>query len=223
MDHESAIRTRATEKYLLGELSEEEREQFEEHFFACPACADDIRTGMEFAAGARAVFRDDRNAKPVTPQMPVHSTPWWRGAWTLPASTGLNVALLAVTVALGLLVMRPLPQNGARDAYFVQEVPVLGPQRGGDSVRQIARQTSHIVVTAFLPDNADSMRYQIFDADGRVVNSGKMGSPPRESSGQSLLSIPVSNLMAGEYRIVLLGQDHSGPPLGARTFRIAQK
>lgn len=224
MDHESAIRTRATERYLLGEIGEEEREQFEEHFFSCPVCADDLRAASEFASGARAVFREEMDAVRSGPSpIQVPSMPWWKGAWALRASAGLNVALLGVAAALGLLVVRPLPVHEAREARFVQEVPVLGPQRGSDAVREIARQTSQIVITAFLPDGSGSLRYQIEDASGKIVRSGEMGPPPSESSGQSLLSIPVSNLAAGEYRIVLMGQNRPGEALGSRTFRIASK
>jgi len=35
MDHGESIRLMAAEKYLLGELAPELREQFEEHFFDC--------------------------------------------------------------------------------------------------------------------------------------------------------------------------------------------
>ena len=42
----------AAERYLLGELTDAERDQFEEHFFDCSACADDVR-GTPLPAGAR--------------------------------------------------------------------------------------------------------------------------------------------------------------------------
>lgn len=224
MDHESAIRTRAAERYLLGEIGDEERERFEEHFFSCPVCADDVRSASEFASGARAVFREERDAVRSGPSpVRIHSTPWWKGSWALSASACLNVALLAVSAALGVLIVRPLPVQDVPEAHFVQEVPVLGPQRGSDPVREIARQTAQIVIAAFLPDGAGSLRYQILDAGGKIVRSGEMGPPPRESSGQSLLSIPVSSLAAGEYRIVLMGQNRPGELLGSRTFRIGSR
>jgi hypothetical protein len=37
MGHDEAVQTLATEKYLLGELSSEVREQFEDHFFRLSA------------------------------------------------------------------------------------------------------------------------------------------------------------------------------------------
>ncbi len=36
------------ERYLLGELSAEEREKFEEHYFSCQQCADSVMAGATF-------------------------------------------------------------------------------------------------------------------------------------------------------------------------------
>ena len=36
------------ERYLLGEMTEADREQYEEHFFSCADCAEDVRTTAAF-------------------------------------------------------------------------------------------------------------------------------------------------------------------------------
>jgi len=45
MDHIEALRIRAAEQYLLGELPDSLREEFEEHIFECQECALDVRAG----------------------------------------------------------------------------------------------------------------------------------------------------------------------------------
>lgn len=62
MDHETSINTLAAEKYSLGELSSPEREQFEQHFFECPECAESVRVGFQFGESARIVFGQDARA-----------------------------------------------------------------------------------------------------------------------------------------------------------------
>ena len=57
MDHETATSGRLAERYVAGELTDAEREQFEAHFFDCPACAEEVRCEQEFAANLRAVLR----------------------------------------------------------------------------------------------------------------------------------------------------------------------
>ena len=54
MTHADALRTLAAERYLLDEMSEIEKFAFEDHFFDCAECADDVRAGSAMRAGAKA-------------------------------------------------------------------------------------------------------------------------------------------------------------------------
>src|SRR5260370_42341234 len=103
MDHETAVRTGATERYLLGELTGEDREGFEEHYFMCPECAEDVRALTVFAANAKAVFRQE--AAGPAPHAGVLLS--GRVLWL---SAALNVALL-LGVGYGLLKVRPVVQQ----------------------------------------------------------------------------------------------------------------
>jgi hypothetical protein len=66
MDHDLSLKTKAAERYLLGELPPEEREAFEEHYFECVECAEEVRIGQEFAANAAAVFREQSSPVATT-------------------------------------------------------------------------------------------------------------------------------------------------------------
>src|SRR2546422_4230588 len=99
MDHETAVGTGATERYFLGLLTGEDRDGFEEHYFMCPECAEDLRALTVFAANARAVFRQE--AAGPTPQ-----AGWISSSRVLWLSAALNVALL-LGVGYGLLKVRP--------------------------------------------------------------------------------------------------------------------
>ena len=50
MTHADALRTLAAERYLLDEMPEIEKFAFEEHFFDCAECADDLRAGSAMRA-----------------------------------------------------------------------------------------------------------------------------------------------------------------------------
>ena len=45
MEHTEATESMAAERYLLGEMTPEDRDAFEEHFFGCVECAADVRDG----------------------------------------------------------------------------------------------------------------------------------------------------------------------------------
>src|SRR5450759_2792195 len=66
MQHQQALGTKASERYLLGEMSEPERFDFEAHYFDCPACADDVRAGVALACGVKAVCAEDSALRPDT-------------------------------------------------------------------------------------------------------------------------------------------------------------
>ena len=42
VDHDTAIRTRAVERYFLQEMNDAEAEAFEAHYFDCRSCAQDV-------------------------------------------------------------------------------------------------------------------------------------------------------------------------------------
>lgn len=61
MDHTEAVRLQAAEKYLLGELLNSQYEEYEEHYFDCMYCAEDIKAAVAFMENARQIFRDEKD------------------------------------------------------------------------------------------------------------------------------------------------------------------
>lgn len=59
MDHDHAVQTHAVERYLLKEMTPAERLEFEEHYFDCVVCAEDLRAAARFIDEAKAVWQDE--------------------------------------------------------------------------------------------------------------------------------------------------------------------
>lgn len=59
VDHQSALDRSLTELYVLGELDAAEAAEFEEHFFECPLCAEDVRRASLLVANVKAVLREE--------------------------------------------------------------------------------------------------------------------------------------------------------------------
>ncbi len=51
--HKDAIERKSVERYMLGELTGEERERFEEHLFGCAECTAELKSGVSFVEAAR--------------------------------------------------------------------------------------------------------------------------------------------------------------------------
>lgn len=56
MGHDEAVRILATERYLLGELGRELRQQFEAHLFDCEQCTFDVWVATTFLAHAKTIL-----------------------------------------------------------------------------------------------------------------------------------------------------------------------
>ena len=81
MDHDVVVRQHMTERYLLDELEPQARDEFEEHFFDCPDCALDVRSGALFVEQSKVVLAEKSESVsaglPVTTQIPAR--PGWFG------------------------------------------------------------------------------------------------------------------------------------------------
>ena len=81
------------ERYLLGDLSEAEREAFEEHYFECDECFAEL----EALGAIRDHLEEEQNRTPRLAMQPRARTRWWW--WALAAAV-----VVTILVAVGLLV-----------------------------------------------------------------------------------------------------------------------
>src|SRR3954451_11577248 len=91
MDHEVASTTHAVERYLLGEMPSPERDAFQENYFECTECAEDIRSAAATVREMKQVLRD-------LASVPKASSPGWL-SWLkpqvmVPAFAALSLALI---------------------------------------------------------------------------------------------------------------------------------
>src|SRR4051812_21301294 len=93
MDHEVANKTHAVERYLLGEMPSSERDEFEDHYFACGECADEIRS-------ASATVRDMKVALRELKPLRKASSPGWL-SWLRPQVLVPTFAALSLAVVVG--------------------------------------------------------------------------------------------------------------------------
>ena len=103
MDHNEALRLKATERYLLNDLDTEQLDQFEEHLFGCPECALDLRAAAMFVEQSKSVLSAPQRLAPLP--KPTRSSPWL--AWFRPAFAAPALALLLLTLGYQSLVTIP--------------------------------------------------------------------------------------------------------------------
>lgn len=95
MDHNQAVREKATERYLLNELDPDVRDQFEEHLFDCQDCALDLRAAAMFVEQSKVVLSEKPEAAPA--RLPVQAPSGWF-TWMRPAFAAPALALLLLVI-----------------------------------------------------------------------------------------------------------------------------
>src|ERR1035438_2600632 len=99
MDHDAVVRQQMTERYLLNELDTQARDEFEEHFFDCQACALDVHAGALFIEQSKVALaeRPEKASAGSLALVPATVKPgWWQ--WFRPVLAAPVMALLLVVV-----------------------------------------------------------------------------------------------------------------------------
>ena len=90
MDHEVALKNQAVERYFLGEMKPDERDAFEEHFFLCESCSEDVQATSAFLDNARSALKVRRD----WPQPAREKRPWFRPSFAFASVAALCLAFI---------------------------------------------------------------------------------------------------------------------------------
>jgi Putative zinc-finger len=217
MEHDDAIRFRAAERYVGGELSSDERDDFEQHFFDCPECAEEVRWEQIFNANVRALAREEAAAPPKFGLRELWSR-WFGASPALAYSIAANAVLAG---GLGFFLMHAPPQAGMAAPQFVANYFAPTLARGSEQLTLIPAGVTFFEVHFPIPDHPfPSYSYQVVDAAGKVESNVSL-KPPATEAGDLTLVVPVSRLSAGDH--ILMVRDPSGrEPVARLLFRTAR-
>jgi hypothetical protein len=229
MDHSEAVNLMAAEKYLLGELEPDVRDAFEEHFFDCPECAFDIRTGMAFVDEAKAqlpgiaaaesarvapittepIRRESTEASPRAEKRPS----WWRGLFTTPAFAAPVFATLLLVIGYQNLVTYPALRTEATEPRVLPAISLHGGTRAGGSTVIEADRKQGVSVLVDLPEaqGYSSFAVDLYDAQGKLAWTHKLSTSANGNDAGTLsLLIPGGGLQQGTYALVVMGVTAQG-------------
>ena len=207
MDHSDAEHMRAAERYMLGDLSVSEVEEFERHFFDCPQCSEELRVLTMFQENARAVFREqDLAPLPAVATVPESTAGWWSGFSPLRfrqwAVGPLAVALGALLIGIfsGYLAFSKRDGVQAVSAY-----PLYAQARGQETVVSPAAGSKYY--TMYFDKTWDG-EYFGYSAVLRDSSGGDRFTVPVQAGapGEAVhVLVPTHTLAAGKYELVMIG------------------
>ena len=221
MTHQEAVDSLATERYLLGEMSDVDREAFEEHYFSCDACAQDVRTAAAMGRAARDVFASDSAAGTGTATVPVALRPkrtaWYQSAalpWALAASLAALATYQSAWVGAGV--------RDQATARALHPITLRPDSRGQEPVVRSASSSDGITLAIEVNGAREGagLAFEIADAAGRTVTSGRADAPP--AGTPLLLWLPASVLSEPARYVLTVNDAAGGQSLGTYRFALSR-
>ena len=182
MTHSDAVRTLAVERYLLDELSEIERFAFEDHYFDCGECADDLRAAAKLREAVKGGMLNDRAAAKVV-SMPVHrERGGWRPSIVLPWAA-------AATLALAVTYQSLAPERGALQVQALTPITIRPDSRGALPNVRVSPDGSAVALALEVaaPSGSD-LTYELRTSTGNTIAEGRLSAP--DAGAPLLLLLP---------------------------------
>ena len=233
MEHERAVQNLAVECYLLGEMTPGEREAFEEHYFECGICAEDVRSASQFLEDMKGVLGAARRPAAVpmpSRQAPERRSPRWNwSAWLQPRYAAALVAVLGIVAAVETFSTIP----GLRQQVSEISAPrparsiTLKPQtRGAATVVTVKPGESALLTLDGLdlpPATASRLQFVVKSNEDRDVLSFSGEYPGADEP--VVISFPTLDLPAGSYllRVEMMSPAGTARELGRYPFELKRQ
>jgi len=208
MNHDEAVSSHAVERYILGELSSNEREAFEGHYFDCSDCFEQIRLGGEFLARTREVLDPEPEKSWLAAAL---------GDLRRPAPVFASALLFC---AVGICAYQQSVIGGARRprieaSYFLTDA------RSASNHVEVSRKARLSLRVPFHKGEFASYQAQIVTEAGKVRYTIPI---PDQHAGDSItIGLRADELDAGRYSVVIQGlsKDGAASEVGSRSFELA--
>jgi len=203
MDHAEAEKGYAVEQYLLGQLSEAEQDRFEEHFFSCQTCAEDVKAGTAFLANLRSVFAE-RDAFPVQPPRK-----WWQFTWLdqslAPASAlaacGVLASIIGYQNAIQIPGLRTQVEDNRPAMSVAAPAPVSAERDGEPLTISKSSPVASVEVAHEWEEAYSGYRIELRRQGGSIV----AGSDLAATKGNVVVTLRTSEFEPGRYTLSIFG------------------
>jgi Putative zinc-finger len=205
MDHNECTNLMAVEKYLLEELTPEQRDEFEEHFFDCQDCALDVQATAAFMAAARQEFKTHPVPKPgKAAKGKSFSAAFWPAAavWSALAASLLLVAYQNLLVF-------PRLRTEIAELRAPEVLPVIslvgGNSRGGETPTASVAAEHPFLVSLDIPtqDRFTSYSCLLYSPSGTLA--WRVEVSPQAARDTVSIRVPSTGKLSGEYTLAVQG------------------
>jgi hypothetical protein len=209
MDHNQATKLDAVERYLLEEMTPQERDDFEEHYFDCQDCAIELRVTAAFMDAAAQELK----ANPV-PQ-PKKATnggsngkSFFASLWPTMLVWSALAASLLVIVYQNAIVF-PRFQTQIAELRAPEMLPVVSLVRGNSRGAEVATATiaagDSVLLSLDIPtqDRFSSYTCLVYSPSGALL--GRVPVSAQAARDTIEISVPGAGREPGKYSVTVQG------------------
>ena len=204
MDHNDAIQLQAAVKYVLGELSQVQRDEYEEHYFDCAECAVDIKALATFADTAREVLRQEKANQLAKEALPARGgwLRWLQPVVAVPAFAAM-LLIIAYQNTVTIPHAREAATSGVAQIFVTSRTAKMAVVRGGDELTKFSVRPNESLPLKFdftPSSHFDAYICQLQDESGRTVF--QLSVPGSFTNKELNLVIPANRAKPGKYTVV---------------------
>jgi hypothetical protein len=211
MDHDMVVRQKMTERYLLDELDPAARDEFEEHFFDCKACALDVHAGALFVEQSKVVLAE--KPEPVAAALPatvlVPAKLGWL-TWFRPAVVVPVMVLLLAVIGYQNLIIYPQLEQAFNSPQVLPWASVNVGTYGSEGPVITTRRGEGFLLFVRIPPESGYSHYmaELYNPAGKLEWS--LTIPATSAQDQWPVQVPGANREAGSYTLAVHGVTAAG-------------
>jgi len=208
MKHEDTLREMSVERYLLGELTGDSRNSFEDHLFECAECALEVKAGVALLEGARLELA--ANPRVTTTRKAPSVFEWLLSPMWLVPALATCLALVIYQSAFVVPHMRKELAESKAPAVLNSLVLTGGAARGEASPRVSAPADGFFLLSVDIPAVAEYSSYvcTLYSPSGKPVWSGVV--TPEKAKDAVQIQVPSAATQAGENTLLIQGVRQGG-------------
>jgi Putative zinc-finger len=195
INHEDAAMDLMAEKYLLGELTESEREAYEDHLFSCQSCFEQVKAGTELVSHLRQIGTE------ASPQVPGFVSRFMANISQPVTATVFALLICVSTVS----VYQHRTINGLRQpqvapSFFLSD----GARAGGIKTVAVSPNVRfNLTIQLLNPGNFNSYEGRILTESGQLKSSVPFS--VEQAKDTIHFSLDSGVIKPGTYRLVING------------------
>ncbi len=230
MNHQEAENTKATERYLLREMTDQERQAFEEHYLDCPECLESVTFGADFLAAGKEVAREgvvDQRIQQVASSPRRSWLAFLKPAWQpVPVMALALAACVAFAGYEALLLQQIKSGNNEKVASVDYRYILTGMAHGsGDAKKIVVPKGAIVSLGVEYNPSGEFVAYQAQVVDEAGKTKIAVDLPSDQTGRMASIALHTQLLGPGFYSTIISGRRSDGAEeqVGKGSFELTYK